>query len=464
MEYKSIAWCLYDLTKRSVSQNDYSAAKDCVAQLETLQIDEFDEILLKSVEHAKVLASPEKRIILRAKEKSKQGNHQEAISLFKQAIQQFPDDIDLNNQFAWELQKEGKIIFSAEKVNVQAVRKLLADYIKLKNDRPSLLHSLFLRFADKIRNKEEFNLISFLKLWDLNNLREDDFEPFSKDGKTYPSVAEKILQHGAKLILDKRLSVEVDYFLPFLDIAIERYQDNIWLSYYKAKLLHLVNQNEEAIEFLIPVIKEKISDYWTWSLLAELVVDSDNDKAISCYCKSLLCKGEDKFIANVRVKFAQLLIQKELWSEAKFEIISAIKAKENEGVKVSDLQRIYQAQEWFINADHKNSNNDFYNAHKRDADEFIFHSLPWLSGCLGETFTIPEKPNKPRRKLFVNFSNEIIEAVVSEKKLTSKESKGRAMQSVLKENIIRMGNFKFICLKKEHLKIIGIYLSGTMEM
>lgn len=72
---KAIVWCLYDLTKRSISQNDYTTAKTYVGHLEALQINEFDEILVKSVEHAKVLASPEKRIILQAKEKSKQGNH-----------------------------------------------------------------------------------------------------------------------------------------------------------------------------------------------------------------------------------------------------------------------------------------------------------------------------------------------------------------------------------------------------
>lgn len=416
---KAIAWCLYDLTKRSVSQNDYTTAKTYVEHLEALQINEFDEILVKSVEHAKVLASPEKRIILQAKEKSKQGNHQEALTLFRQAIQQFPNDIDLNTQFAWELQKEGKIIFDTEKVEVQKARQLLADYIKLKNERPSQLHSLFLRFADKITDREGFNLISFLKLWNLNNLREEDFEPFTKEGKTYPSIAEKIIQHGAKLILDKKLNQDVEYFLPFLETGIKRYIDNIWLTYYKAKLLHLINRNEEAIEFLIPVVKEKISDYWTWSLLAELAIESDKEKAVSCYCKSLLCKGEDKFIANVRTRFAELLIQKELWSEAKFEITSAIKAKETEGVQVSDRLRDYQQKEWFKNAAEKRSNNDFYSSHKQLAEEFIFHSLPWLDSCLGETFTIPDKPDKPRRKLFIKLPKEVIEIVISDRKFNT---------------------------------------------
>lgn len=447
---KAFAWCLYDLTKRSVSQNDYTTAKIYVQKLDALQISELDEILLKSVEHAKVLASPEKRIILQAKEKSKQGNHQEALTLFRQAIQQFPDDIDLNIQFAWELQKEGKLIFDTNKVEVQKARQLLADYIKLKNERPSQLHSLFLRFADKITDREEFNLISFLKLWDLNNLREDDFEPFKKEDKIYPSIAEKIIQHGAKLILDKKLIQDVEYFLPSLDIGIARCQDNIWLPYYKAKLLHLVNRNEEAIEFLIPVVKEKISDYWTWSLLAELVIESDKEKAISCYCKSLLCKGEDKFIANVRAKFAEQLIQKELWSEAKFEIASAIKTKEVEGAKVSERLKDYQQKEWYKNATEKKSNNDYYNSHKQLAEEFIFHSLPWLDSCLGETFTMPDKPNMPRRKLFIKLPKEIIEVVISDRKFNTSRNYKEGDTIRLKGEYDKENYFQIYLLEKRN--------------
>ncbi|MBL7795175.1 MAG: tetratricopeptide repeat protein [Saprospiraceae bacterium] len=447
---KAFAWCLYDLTKRAVSQNNYPSAKIYVEQLETLKINELDEILIKSVEHAKVLASPERKIILQAKEKGKQGNHDEALTLYRQAIQQFPDDIDLNIQFAWELQKEGKQIFDTDKVDVQKARKLLADYIKLKNPRPSLLHSLFLRFADKIKDIEEFNLISFLKLWDLKNLTEEDFEPYSKDEKTYPSSAEKVIQHAAKLILDKKLTQEIDFFLPFLDIGIKRFQDNIWLPYYKAKLLHLVNRSEEAVGFLIPVVKEKISDYWTWSLLAELVIENDKEKAVSCYCKSLLCKGDDKLIANVRTRFAELLIQKGLWNEARFEIASAIVAKEKEGAKVSDRLRDYQQQDWYKNAVEKKSNNDFYNSHKQLAEEFIFHSLAWFDSCLGESFTIPAKPDKPRRKLFIKLSNEVIEVVVSDRKFNTSRNYSEGDSIRIKGEYDKEKSFQIYLLEKRN--------------
>lgn len=420
---KSYGWTIYKLLKKAIENKEVEKKVTLLLDYRGVELKIADAKLLQSMNYLKELADEERQIIRDAKEKSKSGNHDEALLLFREAVQRFPDDIDLHEQFAWELQKEGKLIFEKEKVDVQQARKLLSDYIKLKNSRPSQLHSLFLRFADKITDREEFKLISFLKLWDLNNLREEDFESFSKDGKTYPSIAEKIIQHGAKLILDKKMNEEVEYFTPFLDKGIQTFQDNIWLTYYKAKLLHLINRNQEAIEFLIPVVKEKISEYWTWNLLAELMMESDTEKALSCFCKSLLCKGEDKFLANVRTRFVELLIEREYFNEAKFEVTEAIKAKEAEAANVSERLRNYQKSHWYNSASTKANNIEFYNQHKRLAEELIFNSYPWLLGSIGESFVIPEKPDKPRRKIYIELPNGIIEVVISDRKFNTRNLK-----------------------------------------
>ena len=421
---KAFGWCIYDLIRNAVSQQDYESAKQYVFQLNKVQIDVSDEVLFRSIEHAKNLACPEKKIIFEAKEQSRLGNHESALSLFREAIKLFPNEVDLNTQFAWELQKEAKVIFESPTVNSLQVRQLLAEYMKLKNERPSVLHSSFLRYANKITEKEDFKLIAFLKLWDLSNLREDDFTPFVKDGNTYPSIAEKIIQHAAKIILDKKQIQDADYFLPFLDKGISRFQNNIWLTYYKAKILHLLNRSLEAVEFLIPVVKEKIGEYWTWNLLAELLRETDIDKATSCFCKSLLCKGEEKFLSNVRTKFAEILIQKEFFSEARFEIQTVIKTKQEEKVPITEKLIAYTRTDWYKTVSEKKSNNDFYISNKNLAEEFIFHSLPWIRASLGGTFTIPDRPDRPRRKIFVQYLNDVIEVVISDKKFaTSKKIK-----------------------------------------
>lgn len=154
------------------------------------------------------------------------------------------------------------------------------------------------------------------------------------------------------------MAQDVEYLLPFVDKGIYTFKDNIWLPYYKAKLLHLVNRNDEAIEFLIPVVKEKITEYWTWSLLGDLIIVSDKEKALSCYCKSLLCKAEVKFLASVRMKLAQLLIDKELWKEAKSEINSIINSKD-EGAFIPDILANYQQNDWFKSAEEKETISTF---------------------------------------------------------------------------------------------------------
>ena len=418
---KAYGWTIYKLLKKTIENKDKVKTQNLLGEYILIESKIIDEKLRQSMEYLKEQADDEKQIIRDAKEKSQNGNHAEALRLYREAIKRFPDDKSLNEQLGWELQKEGKLIFDAEKVNVLDARKLLAEYIVLKNERPSRLHSLFLKFANKIIDSQEFNLVSFVKLWDLNNLTSEDFEPFVKDGNSYPCIAEKIIQHTSKLVLEKRMVHELEYLMPFVDKGIATFKENIWLPYYKAKLLHLVGRNEEAIEFLIPVVKEKITEYWTWSLLAELVVVDDSEKAFSCYCKSLLCKAEPKFLTKVRMKFTELLVRKELWKEAKCEINAIINSKE-EGAYIPDVLIAYQQKDWFKLAEAKRTNIDFYNSNKQIAEELIFHDLPWYESSLGETFTIPERPDKPRRKLYIKLPNNIIEAVVSDRKFNTNKN------------------------------------------
>lgn len=414
--YKYYGWSLYKTLKKSIETNDKLLSKELLAEYYVIEQKIEDGKLIQAMIYLKYMADEEKQIIRDAKEYSKSGNHQEALSLFRQAIKKFPDDIDLNEQYGWELHKEGKIIFECEKIDTFKARTLLAEYIRLKNERPSQLHSLFLRLADKITDREEFNLISFLKLWDLKNLRPEDFENFIKDDKIYPSIAEKVIQHGAKLILEKKLTMEVATFLAYIDLGIKKFQENIWLTYYKAKLLYLIGQNEQAIQFLLPVVKEKISDFWTWSLLAELFSEVDKKRSISCYCKSLLCKSEEIFLTNVRLKFIEILINEGLWKEAKVEINIVIQTKLTEAKGIPEKISMYQTREWYKSTLAEKNNFEFYYSQKHNAEEFVFHSLPWFDAYIGESFTIPDKPNKPRRKLFIKLTEEVIEIVISDKK------------------------------------------------
>ena len=416
---KALAYCLIDLIKEASGRNDSNALNKFIMELNGLDIDRHDEILAKSISHAKGLRNPQTKIITDAKALSKAGRHHDAVSLYRTAIKNFPNDLEIHESLGWELYKTGKEIFSTEKIDVFKAKQLLNEYIKLKNERPSLLHSLFLRYADKLIGSEGFNLVAFLRFWNLDNLTRDDYESYqSGNGKTYPSVAEKVIQHAAKDALSKNIADDMEYILSHINNAIKAFPENFWLTYYKAKLLLGVQKNREANEFAISVVKAKLNDYWAWDLLAETLINSEKEKAFACYCKALLCKSELKFLANVRMKFADILLQKSLYSEAKYEIDQAIKSREQEGWKLTEKQLQFQVAQWYQSTNATSTNRELYQKYSPIADALLFDSLPWINASLGNTFTAAKNPDKPKRKIYIALENQPtpIEIAVAEKR------------------------------------------------
>ena len=75
----------------------------------------------------------------------------------------------------------------------------MGSYLKIQ--KPSLLHSLILHEAARMKKQKPngFKFINFLDLWDLGNLREEDWQQHqTSDGSLLPSLVEKIIGCYAK--------------------------------------------------------------------------------------------------------------------------------------------------------------------------------------------------------------------------------------------------------------------------
>jgi tetratricopeptide (TPR) repeat protein len=417
--FKAYAWCLIDLIKLKVSENNQELTQRFSGELKEIDISPSDAVLTKSVNYALSISDPSKASLNKAKQLSKQGQHKEAIQLLQQALAASPNDRNIHDNLGWEYYRLAKPIFSQDNINTFPAKKILSDYIRLENERPSILHSLFLRFADKLVGSNDFNLVSFLQYWDLKNLREEDYERFvADDGKSFPSIAEKVIQHGAKGALNSNNLDHANYILPFVDSLIIRFSENQWLTYYKAKLLNAIGKHEEAVEFSIKVVKNKPNDFWTWGLLGSILSHINIDEAFSCYCRALSCRTDDKFLTGLRVEFSELLIKNKKYSEAKFEIDKAINAREREGWKIPESLSYHRQADWYKKTEVIKSNKSFYNQNLELANSLLFKNLEWLNASVGESFTIPDKPGKPKRKLYIqtNKFQAPIEIVVPENK------------------------------------------------
>ncbi|GGP74735.1 hypothetical protein GCM10009347_43210 [Shewanella algicola] len=401
---KAFAWCLIDLVKRDAKLGNNDTTIHYLQQLDSLSIDPNDEILNKQVLFVRNMASPIFKETQRAKQASKEGKHQLAINIYIKALSEQPDNHDIRSSIGWEIYKLAKAQFNNENVNVFAVKKLLNDYLKLNCNVPSLLHSLFLGLADKLTSHHNFNLAAFIKIWGIQNLRDEDFEPYVDDvtGNSYPSLASKVSLHGTKQAVEHNDLESLPLLLAVIDRVIPSSDDPIWLELNKARALNLLGEYQKSFDLAVKVAKQKIGEYWIWELLGDIQGNYDKSSAFNCYCRALSSSPKENFIANLRLKLAELLIEQGNYSAAKYEVTCVMDARNREGWSIPEKAEMLQSQSWFSATEAAASNQSLYKEHAGKAEEVLFQNLPWIHANLGSVFSLPDKPNKKRRKIYLN--------------------------------------------------------------
>jgi len=116
----------------------------------------------------------------------------------------------------WEIVKSLNDSLKAKDASESvALRKLLAEYMKLGCKKPSRLHSAILSCAVKMAvTFPDFHFVPFLDLWGLENLRQEDSNTLTDEsGKRLPSLAERMTKAYAYSLLfhpEERLSAEAE--------------------------------------------------------------------------------------------------------------------------------------------------------------------------------------------------------------------------------------------------------------
>jgi len=417
-DIKAFAWCVIDLIKRDARSGHQQNLPNYSQQLEHLEIDPSDNILSDQRQYALKLCNPNGQDILKAKALSKEGRHQESVDLFRKILSNGDHSEDVQTGLAWELYRLAKAMIEQDPPNSNGAKKHLNGYFKLQVEKPSLLHTCFLQLADKLAKEGKLNMGAYVRIWGLENLRPDDYEPFrTEDGNIYPSLAERVVQHASKDAFSRGVQEELHYILPFIDDCIIKYPDNIWLKLSKARTLMSIGRNDEALSFGLEVVKSKVNDYWAWELLGDIHKSITLETALSCYCKALLCSKDINFVSKVKIKLAELLIESEDYSKAKLEIEEVTTYRVDKNQNIPDSIEVLKTQPWYEAASATISNQALYISHAPVAEELLYSDLPWIDGILGECFTLDAKPNKPKRKLYINSSTIPFEVSIPESKV-----------------------------------------------
>lgn len=200
----ALAWPLIDLCKSALSQNSLNQAQQYYNQLIAINFTDLDDIISSQISFLRPKIDINYAKIQDAENLSKNGNHKLALSNMKVMFAN-NELLEVHHEaYGWVIYRYIK----AEENNIPSVeiRSLMRDYMNLKNEKTSLLHSIFLNFALNFsKDHSDFNLYKFFLLWDPKNLRREDLYESHNDGKTYPSLISRVLRE----FIDKKHQIDI---------------------------------------------------------------------------------------------------------------------------------------------------------------------------------------------------------------------------------------------------------------
>jgi hypothetical protein len=408
----ALGWCLIDLVKRYSSDGNSAELKRYSDELLALEVPSSDELLTTHRQRVIDSLTSEGRAtqeaIREAKRLAWEKQHEDAIRIYAELADQGRLDGDLKVSYGWELWHANRAGLKTDAVGkfderqVGRIRRHLKAYLDLGISDSAKLHSGILQQAHKLSGDGHLKIVPFARIWNLQNLQGPDFESFkTPEGKELPSLAEKVITLAAKEAALNGNRADMQFIRPYLESAIDRFPENIFLKYRMVKLLKRLGESAEALRWAVDFARKKANEFWTWDILGDL--QNDNEMRLSCYAKALTCSNDDGFTGKVRIKFAKLLAER-FPGEAKAEIERVIEFKRREGSRISvDIEQIIST-DWFRNADAKPATKQLYDGMASPAEEILFSHLPWVDACLGEEFEIDGKDGtktRCRRKLIV---------------------------------------------------------------
>ena len=389
----ALFWCLNDLLKQPEGEVDIPST---VERMRSLYNDHCagDEYMQKSLASAERRVLPHFQEISTAVDGAKNGGDARAAHRLVSGWYNAGElDPSLYPQFGW------LTYYALKQTNLndtQARKLLLNQYIKLDLPKPSVLHSLILSEAVKVEKTTplQFRIRDFVRLWGLENLRDEDWEQFhTDDGNTLSSLVEKLISVYARELKTDHVA-SPDDFSQLVDKALVAFPQNQYQPLYMAIVLTSQGKGDEALAYFRNMILKSPSKFFLWNQAADLVEDTDTK--IGLICRALSCGADDKFIGKIQLRLASLLIEKGMLSQAKYQLEKHRATYQNNGWNLKP--EFWELFNKVASADAATTDADVFAEYSAKADEFIYSSFPTLLAVkVGESQS--DDRNHPGRKI-----------------------------------------------------------------
>lgn len=208
----------------------------------------------------------------------------------------------------------------------------------------------------------DINILRFIKSWNLNNLRAKDYKPQETKTGTYPPVVAILIKPLKNALEQDKEEKNTELRLKLLSIissVLEDSKNYPYAPYYYIQL----NSGSDAPDTIMAIyrkfLQEHCNDFWAWKAAGDLYGENP-EMSLACYCKALTCKSKPEFLIGVRDKIIPLLLEKQLYEEARCELDIIITIRKQHEWSIENHHLEYLTSNWYQAINSRDSNRELY--------------------------------------------------------------------------------------------------------
>lgn len=324
----------------------------------------------------------------------------EAVRIYRQIWNQCPKNKAINYALGWAYYKWNKELIAQGDDALYIARRNLRDWLRLNNDKSKNPYILMPWQAKTLADKQVVKMFGFLQIWDLSNLQPQHWKKWSSsENITREGMAVEVIRTAAKGVIKEEANIDpekIQMVTDWVNMALEHVPDNLWLIYYKGKLLLALNRPTEAVDYLKIVVQHKLHEGWAWDSLARALARSGHELSLVCACKAVDESDPDKS-QSYRLKLLQVLVEKNYLKEAKA-LIERMREISNEfSVQLPREVEHFEHLPWFAKTEPADEIDDWIKTQGSKALNIFTADLPWENACVGASFVNAKQ--KPRVKI-----------------------------------------------------------------
>ncbi len=337
----ALFWCLNDKYKIVVDIDERQAIVNEMHKLAPL-INDSNGYVARTLASADRAMLPHYEEVRAAEEMAKNGDAMSAYNIVHAFFEANELALTQYENFGWIIYRA---LHQKQQMSTEQFCSILNVYFQLQLSTPSMLHSCILSEAVAVErtNPNEFQFTNFIEIWNLQNLRAEDWlDSKTHQGFRYSSLAEKVISLYMRELQENKTFQPSDAFIAVLAHAVEKWPDNDNLIRAQALVCIRKNQKEEALKIYKQLVLKFPDKFYLWSELAMLV--DDVDVRISLLCRALCVKVPEDYVGKLHLSLANMLIQNGNleWAKAELDKYKAIYER-NKWHLSGDYSRLYRA-------------------------------------------------------------------------------------------------------------------------